>query len=96
VVLDLREVEEINVGNRFILYAMYPDANVSILTTRGLRNQNTVITCGYSIINRTATADIGNLMLKYGGGGHYRVGTCQVPHDEADRVIGELVTALGG
>jgi nanoRNase/pAp phosphatase (c-di-AMP/oligoRNAs hydrolase) len=96
VVLDLRSLEEINVGNRFILYTMYPEANVSILTTRGLRNQNTVITVGYSIINRTATADVGSLMLKYGGGGHHAVGTCQVKHEDADRVIADLVTALGG
>jgi nanoRNase/pAp phosphatase (c-di-AMP/oligoRNAs hydrolase) len=96
VVLDLRKLEEINVGNRFILYTMFPEANVSILTTRGLRNQNTVITCGYSIINRTATANIGRLMLKYGGGGHHAVGTCQVAHEDADRVIADLVTALGG
>jgi nanoRNase/pAp phosphatase (c-di-AMP/oligoRNAs hydrolase) len=55
-----------------------------------------VITCGYSIINRTATADIGSLMLQYGGGGHHAVGACQVAHQDADRVIAELVVALGG
>ncbi|HVA91443.1 MAG TPA: exopolyphosphatase [Chloroflexota bacterium] len=96
VVLDLRKVEEIYTGNRFTLYMLYPDAAVSILTTRGVRNQNTVITCGYSIINRSATADIGSLMLHYGGGGHRTVGTCQVAHEDADRVIGELVATLGG
>jgi nanoRNase/pAp phosphatase (c-di-AMP/oligoRNAs hydrolase) len=96
VVLDLRPVDEIYTGNRFTLYTMYPEATVSILTTRGLRNQNTVITCGYSIVNRGATADIGSLMLRYGGGGHRAVGTCQVAHEDADRVIGELVAAFGG
>src|SRR6185312_4132741 len=96
VVLDLREVEEIYTGNRFLLYTLFPEANVSILTTRGVRNQNTVITCGYSITNRTATADIGRLMLNYGGGGHRAVGTCQVAHEDASRVIAELVTVLGG
>lgn len=96
VVLDLRQVEEIYTGNRFALYTMYPEAAVSILTTRGFRNQNTVITCGYSIINRTATADIGSLMLRYGGGGHRAVGTCQVAHEDADRAIAELVAVLGG
>jgi nanoRNase/pAp phosphatase (c-di-AMP/oligoRNAs hydrolase) len=96
VVLDLREVEEIFTGNRFTLYTLFPEANVSILTTRGVRNQNTVITCGYSITNRTATADIGRLMLNYGGGGHRAVGTCQVAHEDASRVIAELVAALGG
>jgi len=94
VVLDLRRVEEIFTGNRFTIYVMHPEAAVSILTTRGFRNQNTVITCGYSIINRTASADIGSLMLRYGGGGHRAVGTCQVAHEDADRVISELVEAL--
>lgn len=95
-VLDLRQVEEIYTGNRFMLYTLYPEVNVSILTTRGVRNQNTVITCGYSIINRTAQTDIGSLMLKHGGGGHRAVGTCQVAHEDADRVIQELVASLGG
>ena len=94
VVLDLRKVEEIYTGNRFALYMMYPEAAVSLLTTRGVRNQNTVITCGYSVINRSANANVGSLMLRYGGGGHRTVGTCQVAHEDADRVIAELVALL--
>ncbi len=70
---------------------MYPDAAVSILTTKGFQNQNTVITCGRSIIDRSSTSDIGSLMLRHGGGGHRAVGTCQVAHADADRVINELV-----
>lgn len=96
VVLDLRRCEEIFTGNRFTLYTMFPQASVSILTTQGFRGQNTVITCGYSIINRGCSADVGSLMLRYGGGGHRAVGTCQVAHEEADRVIDELVAELNG
>jgi len=91
VVLDLRPLDEIYTGNRFTIYAMYPDAAVSILTTKGFQNQNTVITCGRSIIDRSSTNDIGSLMLRHGGGGHRAVGTCQVAHADADRVIDELV-----
>lgn len=93
-VLDLRKQEEIYTGNRFLLYTLFPKANASIQVIWGLKNQNTVFTVGYSILNRTCTVDIGSLMLRYGGGGHRQVGTCQVPHERADAVLAELVAAL--
>jgi nanoRNase/pAp phosphatase (c-di-AMP/oligoRNAs hydrolase) len=94
VTLDLRDEEEIFTGNRFLLYSLYPEQNISIQIMWGFQRQNIVITCGYSIINRTATADIGSLMLKHGGGGHKAVGTCQVPVDNADVVLQEIIAIL--
>ena len=91
VVLDLRNQEEIYTGNRFLLYCLYPEQNISIQVMWGFRKQNIVMTCGYSVINRTATVDVGSLMLAHGGGGHKRVGTCQVSTEDADRVLEELV-----
>jgi nanoRNase/pAp phosphatase (c-di-AMP/oligoRNAs hydrolase) len=93
-VIDLRDVEEIYAGNRFIEYALYPDQNVSLRIIWGKGKLNTVFTAGHSIINRNCKSNIGSLMLKYGGGGHLRVGTCQVPTEEADRVRDELIQAL--
>ncbi len=81
-------------GNRFLEYTMYPDANVSVRLIDGKLGQSTSITVGHSIINRTATADVGSIMLKYGGGGHRKVGTCQVPAAEAGDVLEEIVAAL--
>ncbi len=94
VVLDLREQEEIYTGNRFLIYSLFPDANISLQIMWGFQRQNIVITCGYSIINKTARADVGSLMLKYGGGGHKRVGTCQVSIDNADDIVQEILSAL--
>lgn len=91
IVLDLRNQEEIYTGNRFILYSLYPEQNISIQVMWGFRRQNIVMTCGYSIVNRTAKTDVGSLMLKHGGGGHMKVGTCQVPVEEAEEVLGELI-----
>lgn len=94
IVLDLRDQEEIYTGNRFVLYSLYPEQNISIQVIWGFQKQNIVMTCGHSIINKTANTDIGSLMLKYGGGGHRRVGTCQVPVQEADAVLSELVSHM--
>ncbi len=94
IVLDLRNQPEIYSGNRFTVYALYPAANVSLQIIHGVKGQNVVITCGYSVVNRTNTVDVGNLMLKYGGGGHHAVGTCQVPYDSAAQVIEELIVQL--
>ncbi len=94
IVLDLRKQDEIFTGNRFLLYSLYPEQNISIQVMWGYRKQNIVMTCGYSIINRTAVIDVGSLMLKYGGGGHKKVGTCQVPIEEADKILEMIVEAM--
>ncbi len=94
VVLDLREEETIYAGNRFMIYALYPDTNVSIHCLWGLNKLNTVFAVGGSIINRTSKTNIGELCLSYGGGGHENAGTCQVENDDSVRVLGELVDKI--
>jgi nanoRNase/pAp phosphatase (c-di-AMP/oligoRNAs hydrolase) len=94
VVADWRGVADIPAGNRFLLYTLFPDQNISVWTVDGKQKVNCVITVGYSVINKTATADVGSLMLKYGGGGHVQVGTCQVPYEDTDRIMGEIVAAV--
>jgi len=94
VVLDLREEETIFAGNRFMIYALYPDCNISIHVMWGLNKLNTVFATGGSITNRTSKTNIGELMLEYGGGGHANAGTCQVENNDAERVLGELVARI--
>ena len=94
IMIDLRNVETIYAGNRFFLYTLFPDQNISVWVVDGRNKVNVAITVGYSIINRTATADVGALLLCYGGGGHKQVGTCQVPYEDADRIIAEIVEKL--
>jgi len=94
VILDLLDQETIYAGNRFMIYAMYPDCNISIHKMWGLNKLNTVFATGKSITNRTSKTDIGELMLKYGGGGHENAGTCQVENDEAESVLAELIEQI--
>jgi len=94
VVLDLRDEEIIYPGNRFSIYALYPETNISIHVLWGFKKQNTVFATGKSIVNRTSNTDIGTLMLKYGGGGHNAAGTCQIDNDKADGVLKELIKTI--
>lgn len=94
VVLDLREEDPIFAGNRFMIYALYPQTNISIHVLWGLKQQNTVFAIGGSIINRTHQTHIGELCLEYGGGGHRNAGTCQVDNDKAESVLGELIQKI--
>lgn len=93
-VVQLKDEEIIYAGNRFVKYALFPEANVSVSVLWGYQRQNTVFTVGRSIFNRTSYVDIGELMLKYGGGGHHAAGTCQVPSDKADEILPQIVSAL--
>ncbi|MCL1884912.1 MAG: exopolyphosphatase [Defluviitaleaceae bacterium] len=90
-ITDLRGVETISTGNRFILYSLFPEQNISIWIVDGFGGANCVIAVGHSILNRTSSVDVGALLAKYGGGGHTQVGTCQVSHEEADDLIEEFV-----
>ena len=93
-IIDLRDLEEILSGNRFVEYVLYPEQNVSVRVIWGKMKQNVVFTVGYSIMNHTCKADIGSLMLRYGGGGHRSVGTCQVPFSEAETTLKIIVDDL--
>ncbi|MBY0432051.1 MAG: exopolyphosphatase [Rhodospirillales bacterium] len=94
VILDLREEETIYVGNRFMIYALFPETNISIHVLWGLKKQNTVFACGKSILNKTSKTNVGPLMLEYGGGGHENAGTCQVSNDRAEEVLNTLVEKM--
>jgi nanoRNase/pAp phosphatase (c-di-AMP/oligoRNAs hydrolase) len=94
VVIDLRNEEVIYAGNRFMIYAMFPECNISIHSLWGVKQQNTVFAVGKSIFNKTSQTNIGELMLKYGGGGHANAGTCQVDNDQAESVLQELIEQI--
>ncbi len=94
IVLDLKKEDPIWATNRFTLYALYPETNISIHVMWGVEKKKTVYATGKSITNRSSKTNIGELMLKYGGGGHENAGTCQVDNDEADRVLKELIAKI--
>ena len=94
IVTNLLNVGAIHSGNRFLVYALFPDQNIELRIMWGKDRQNVVFTCGHSILNRTSRTDVGKLMLAYGGGGHERVGTCQVPTDEWERVMEALIAQM--
>ena len=93
-VLDLRNEETIYAVNRFMIYALFPDTNISIHILWGVQMQNTVFAVGKSITNRSSKVAIGMLMLTYGGGGHDNAGTCQVDNAEAETVLQELIQQI--
>ncbi|MDR2842181.1 MAG: exopolyphosphatase [Spirochaetaceae bacterium] len=94
VVIDLRGNDVINAGNRFLLYTLFPKQNISVWVVDGKKNVNSVITVGHSVVNKSSSVNVGSLMLKYGGGGHKQVGTCQIDCPDTDKVLQEIITAV--
>jgi nanoRNase/pAp phosphatase (c-di-AMP/oligoRNAs hydrolase) len=92
--LDLRQEVTIYAGNRFMIYALFPQCTVSMHVMWGLQKQNTVFAVGKSIFDRTLPLDIGSLMLEYGGGGHEAAGTCQIANERAEEVKEELIRRI--
>ncbi|MDD2742166.1 MAG: exopolyphosphatase [Rhodocyclaceae bacterium] len=94
VVLDLRNEETIWAANRFLVYALFPTTNISIHVMWGVQKQNTVMATGKSILDRSSKTNVGELMLKYGGGGHQAAGTCQIANDQADTTLQALIAQI--
>lgn len=93
-VLDLRNEETIYATNRFMIYALFPQTNISIHVLWGLQKQNTVFATGKSILDRSSQTNVGELMLQYGGGGHQAAGTCQVDNNRAAEVLAALIKRI--
>lgn len=95
-VIDLRNEETIYAGNRFMVYAMWPEIELSVHVAWGFRKQNTAVMIGKSIVNRSSKFDIGELCLTYGGGGHTNAGTCQLDNDKIDAELPIIIDKLNG
>ena len=94
IIINFQGIDTIPVGNRFLEYVLYPEQNISLRIVDGRNNEFAMISVGHSIINRTSTVDVGSLALKYGGGGHKQVGTCQVKYDDVDRIVAEMLQVI--
>lgn len=93
-VIDLRNEEIIYAGNRFMIYALYPDTELSVHIAWGFKKQNTAVMIGKSIVNKESNVNIGDICLEYGGGGHANAGTCQLPNDKVDELLPEILKKL--
>ena len=91
IITNLLEEETTYCGNRFLVYAIFPGQDIEVRVMWGKDKQNVVFACGHSVIYRTSKTNVGNLMLKYGGGGHEKVGTCQVPVNNWEHILEEIV-----
>lgn len=94
IVTNLLNEETIYSGNRFLVYAVYPEQNIEVRVMWGREKKNVVFACGNSILNRTSQTNLGKLMLEYGGGGHKRVATCQIPIEDHERVFEEIIKRI--
>ena len=94
IISDLRGVDPIYSGNRFMIYSMYPEQNISIWIVNGKGGKGCSAAVGYSVLNKTSNVDVGKLMLKYGGGGHKAVGTCQFDDEHMEEMLPKLISEI--
>lgn len=94
IITDLRGINPIYAGNRFVIYSLYPQQNISAWIVSGKGGEGCSAAVGYSVLNRTCTMDVGSLMLRYNGGGHKAVGTCQFDNETMDEKLSQMLTEL--
>jgi hypothetical protein len=91
---DFRDSDPVPVGNRFLVYTLFPQANVSLRVHWGPTRQHVAAAVGHSIFNRTSRTNVGELMSRYGGGGHKGAGTCLLPVGKADALVAEIIATM--
>lgn len=94
IITDLRGVEPIYTGNRFLIYCMYPQQNISIWMTSGKNGRGCTAEIGHSVINRSSSVNVGKFMAKYGGGGHKSIGLCQMSPERMDIDLPKMIREL--
>ncbi len=94
VITDLRSIKKVPVGNRFLVYTLFPDTNVSIRLQWGPEQKFVAVTLGHNIFNRTSRSDCGQICSDYGGGGHRGAGACPLKYEKADQQIEEIIERL--
>jgi len=96
VLTDFRAIGELPVGNRFLVYTLFPEANIQVRLAWGPKRERVVVNVGWSIFNRTCKTNVGVLMSLYGGGGHKGAGSCMLPVETADAQVRQMVDTLRG
>ncbi|MEF9853645.1 MAG: exopolyphosphatase [Hydrogenoanaerobacterium sp.] len=94
IISDLRGVDTIYAGNRFMIYSLYPQQNISLWIVSGKGGIGCSVAVGHSVLNRTSKVDVGAVMLRFGGGGHHVVGTCQFDGDTMEEKIPQLIDEI--
>jgi hypothetical protein len=93
--VDVRGIEEIPDGNRFLIFTLFPQGNIQVKAADDKQRENTTsISVGYNIFNTTSNVNVGELLSHYGGGGHRVVGSCRVPNEQAEQAIREILAAV--
>ncbi len=93
VITDFRGLDPVPIGNRFLIYALFPEANVSVRVHWGPNKAFPMLLLGHSIFDRTCKTNVGELAARYGGGGHRGAGSIPLmsePEQQIRLVVAEL------
>lgn len=91
-ITDFRELDPAPDGNRFLIYSLYPDTVVNMKIFH--ENSKTVVKLGHSILNRRCNVNVGNLLSRFGGGGHRGAGACRIEGPNAEPVLKKILDIL--
>lgn len=91
---DFRPLDRPPVGNRFLVYTLFPDTNVSVRAQWGPDKKFVAVSLGHNIFNRTSNSNCGHICSDFGGGGHKGAGACPLKPENADQQIAEIVKML--
>lgn len=94
VIVNYKDEDVIHVGNRFMVYVLFPQCNISIHKIMSNDGKKTVFAVGKSVINRSSQLNVAELMSEHGGGGHRNAGTCQVFHDKAGAALKDIISKI--
>ena len=91
---DSRNLRYFPNGNRYLIYTLFPNQNVSVSIFNRRNSDISVIFCGHNIFNRNCKTNINELLKKYNGSGRERAGSCIIKQNDADEVLKDIMNTL--
>jgi len=94
-ITDFRPLSPAPDGNRFLVYALFPKAVVSVKIRYDDHHENRVIvSVGHSIFNRNCRVNAGQMLSQFEGGGHNGAASCKFHVDRAGDYIPQIIDTL--
>lgn len=95
IITDFRPLKKAPSGNRFLVFCLFPEANVNVkIRYHDHDRDKVIVSVGHSIINRSCKVNCGILCSRFSGGGHKGAGSCSFPAGQAQKNLAAILDTL--
>jgi len=94
-ITDFRSFDKTPIGNRFLVYSLFPEVVVSVkIHYENDSKEKVSVSVGHNIFNQNCNVNVGLMLSRFEGGGHRSAGSCTFHASKSDIYIPEILDIL--